>query len=639
MPLLISPSEPGLSYELLTQAGLFSAVTTTLLIESYKLLQEDQNDTTNILLAQVYLHLINSTATSPPPTEKVACVIDSSCSFTPSTPARQINYLWFSSLILSLVTASFGMLVKQWLREFLSGNFALGRSHLRLRFFRFLGMVEWRVFKIASLLPLLLQTALALFFAGLCIFATHIDPHLGSLTTSLVSTWVILLVLILVAPAVSPRCPYKVTFLKEFMHRVRLFLIKYLRVNYYASEQRQSLFREITERKVMSAFPTEEESFAVNTASLSEDLDVLFALDCELVDDELLETGIAGLLIPLTSQSGVTMTQVQNPQEKELVDWTLKIIQNRLQNKQATREDPYLRLAFNGQISVKVWTAIVNLLSSTMISSLGVSAKGSTPKGWMADVVTILLSNSGYPLPVNGQKALSECLRMHPAFLAGILSARVFAPKFAFLHSTATAAQEPTGKDAFALLLNSAVSDILRHLHGDDLLETLYHLLDNRYRPYLVDPTIPTENFLLEFLKVHVFITKYPRVRLDHHGGLGSILDMMFDELDAAFQSGLSSPTPNWAVQALSIVFMSDECWSNVHYRRAIDWLSRKESLLCYLQLAKPALGTHSEFDLRDLSQSMTTAAVELFTGTKKGMPTTGTIRTKSSPFSSELLK
>ena len=604
-------------------------MTTTLLIESYKLLQEDQNDTANILLAQVYLHLVNSTTTSPPPLEKIACVAESSCSFTPSTPARQINYLWFSSLILSLVTASFGMLVKQWLREFLSGNFALGRSHLRLRFFRFLGMVEWRVFKIASLLPLLLQIALALFFTGLCIFATHIDPRLGSLTTSLVSTWAILLSFILVAPALSPRCPYKVTFLKEFMHRVRLSLIKYLRVDYHASEQRQSLFRAITERKTVSATPTEEESFAVNTASLSEDLDVLFALDCELVDDELLETGIAGLLIPLTSQSGVTMTQVQNPQERELVDWTRNIIQNRLQNKQATREDPYLRMEFNGQISAKVWTAIVNLLSTTMISSLSVSVKGGTPKGWMGDVVTILLSDSGYPLPVNGQIALSECLRMYPAFLARILSSRMFAPIFTFIHSTSVTVREPTGRDAFAILLDSAVNDILRHLHGDDLLDTLYHLLDNRYRSYiqrLINPPVLIASSLFEFLNIYVFTDKYPRARLDNDGGLGRILDMMFDELDVAFQSGLSPTTPKWAIQALSIIFMSEQCWSEEHYQRAIDWLSHKQSLLCYLQLAKPAPGTHGEFDLHDLPQSMTATAIELFTGSREGIPTSGMV-------------
>ena len=519
------------------------------------------------------------------------------------------------------------MLVKQWLREYLSGHFALGRSHLRLRFFRYIGMIKWRVFKIASLLPLLLQLALALFFAGLCIFSTHIDPHLGSLTTSLVSTWAILLLLILVAPAMSPRCPYKVTFLKDFMHLVRLFLGKHLHVKYGIVAHQSSLFLEIFQQGKAVTSPTEEEIFASNTASLSEDLDILFALDCELVDDELLETGIAGLLIPWTLQSSGDITQVQNPPEKQLVLWALKIVQNRLQNRQATRHDPNSMMTFKGQLSIKAWTAIVDLLSYTIISSLGEHGINETPKGWMADAVTILLSNSGYPLPLNGQKALSECLRVNPAFFSKILCARTFAPHFTFYHQDAASARRPTGKDAFAILLSSAVGDILCHLHRDDLLQTIYHLLHDRYSPPKNEKgvTVAVHSNLLEFLKTRVFIDTFPRVRLDENGGLGRILDMIFDELDITFRSELSSPMSHWAIQALSIIFVSDKYWSEEHYHRMIGWLSHKESLLSYLQLAKPALGLHGEYDFEEVSRSMVCLAIELFTWNKKGMPDSST--------------
>lgn len=578
---------------------------------------------TNILLAQMYLRLDNSTTVMPPPIETIACIVDSTCSFTPSTPARQVNYLWFSSLILSLVTASFGMLVKQWLREYLSGHFALGRSHLRLRFFRYIGMVKWRVFQIASLLPLLLQLALALFFAGLCIFSTHIDPHLGSLTTSLVSAWVSLLLLILIAPAFSPRCPYKVTFLKAFMHHVRLFLTKYLHINYVNLGHQSLLFLETFQQGRAAVIPTEEDSFASNTASLTEDLDILFALDCELVDDELLETGIAGLLIPWTRQSGADMTQVQNPPEKQLILWALRVIQNRLQNRLATRHDPNSTMTFKGQLSLKAWTAIVDLVSYTVIFSLGEQGANEIPTGWMADAVTILLSNSGYALPVNGQKALSECLRINPAFFSKILCARTFAPHFAFYHFTPVTVQRPTGKDAFAILLNSAVGDILRHLHGNDLLQTIYHLLRDRYDISTEEKALVYDG-LLDYLKRRVFVETFPRVRLDEQGGLGRILDMLFDELDSAFRSGLFSSTPPWVIQALSIVFVSDRYWNENHYHRTIDWLSHKDSLSWYLQLAKPALGTHGESNLAEVSQLMTTAAMELFMGTKRGMPDSG---------------
>lgn len=575
-----------------------------------------------MLLAQMYLQSVNSTAT-PLSVERITCIADSSCPFTPSIPSRQINYLWFSSLILSLVTASFGMLVKQWLREYLSGNFALGRSHLRLRFFRYIGMVKWRVFQIASLLPLLLQLALALFFAGLCIFSTHIDPRLGSLTSSLVATWAVLLLLILAAPAFSPRCPYKVTFLKEFMHRVRLFLSKYLHVDYDMSGRRSPLSEELFQERQISTSPMEEESFAVNKASLSEDLDILFALDCELVDDGLLETGIAGLLIPLTSQPGTDITQVQNPPEGEFVLWAMKIIQNRVQNKQATRLDVNVRMVFNGQLSIKAWSAIVDLLSHTITSSLRISDASTLPEEWMADAVTILLSHSGYSLPVNGQKALSECLRINPSFFAKIFCARTFAPRFAFQYSSSSTFVEPTGRDAFAILLNAGVGDILRHLHGDDLLTTLYHLLYNRYG-LLTDRKGNTHNGLLDFLKTRVFIRIFPRVRLDGNGGLGRIIDMMYDELDFASHSELSISMPHWAKKALSVIFISNKYWSEDHYRRTIGWLSQKDSLLWYLQLAKPALGSHNELEFQDVGRSMTIVAMELFMGNKPGMPASG---------------
>ena len=56
--------------------------------------------------------------------------------FQVSDEAIKVNVLWFASLILSLVTASFGMLVKQWLREYLANEDPSALHRLRLRHFR-----------------------------------------------------------------------------------------------------------------------------------------------------------------------------------------------------------------------------------------------------------------------------------------------------------------------------------------------------------------------------------------------------------------------------------------------------------------------------------------------------------------------
>ncbi|EKM61800.1 uncharacterized protein PHACADRAFT_85211, partial [Phanerochaete carnosa HHB-10118-sp] len=100
---------------LLVFAGLFSAVMTAFLIESYQLLDEDPSDVVTRLLERLVdqtesYQLVNGSlysragprAKSPP--------------FSPPPSAIHVNVLWFASLMFSLITASYGMLVKQWLR-------------------------------------------------------------------------------------------------------------------------------------------------------------------------------------------------------------------------------------------------------------------------------------------------------------------------------------------------------------------------------------------------------------------------------------------------------------------------------------------------------------------------------------------
>lgn len=595
------------------QAGLFSAVTTALLIESYKLLQQDQTQTTNILLAQIYLHL-NDVSEPTPAIDSIACIITSSCLFVSSPPAKRINYLWFSSLILSLVTASFGMLVKQWLREYLSGNLAVGKSHLRLRFFRYMGMMKWRVFKIASLLPLLLQLALALFFAGLCLFASQINPTLGYLTTSFVAAWAILLALILGAPALSPRCPYKVTFLKESMHYMRTLLNHYLLLDYSTRSRRSSFSQEITQQRQISTSPFEEESFAVNQATLSEDMDILLALDCEMLDDGLLETGIAGLLVSMSSD----ITQVNYGLERSIVLWVLQIIQNRLQNTRATRLDLTTRIPIDRQLSIKAWMAVVDILSHTILDSLRKSEVDFVTDGWIADAITILISGSGYSLPTNGQRALSECFRQNAVISASIICTKIYAPHYSMFQRDM--AITSVGKDAFYLLLDCGIADTLRHLHGDDLLEMIHELLSFRYECYTAEKHKPQKRCahktLPEFLTTHVYTATIPRARLDYDGGLRHIVDIVLDDLENIFQTAPSLTLPSWVLTAVEVVFTYFQRWNTSHSQRIIKWTSQGQTLLWYLQLAKPAHTMANDgANIQGVSRLVAAVTKDLFTG------------------------
>jgi hypothetical protein len=129
--------------------------------------------------------------------------------FQAPSGALLINGLWFSSLICSLVTAFFGMLIKQWLNEYLASESMSPKRRIMERHLRQPGLVTWKVYEIAGVLPILLHVALSLFFIGLCLFTASIDVRLGRTCFALVAGWAFIIVITILAPLFSPRCPYK----------------------------------------------------------------------------------------------------------------------------------------------------------------------------------------------------------------------------------------------------------------------------------------------------------------------------------------------------------------------------------------------------------------------------------------------
>ncbi|PPQ90720.1 hypothetical protein CVT25_005028 [Psilocybe cyanescens] len=99
---------------LLIFAGLFSAVATAFVIESYKSLQPDPVE--NLVL--VITSSLNSSTISVPP-------------FTPTASSVRVNICWFLSLVLSLTTVLVGIVSLQWLREHQSyPNLTRNKSYL-----------------------------------------------------------------------------------------------------------------------------------------------------------------------------------------------------------------------------------------------------------------------------------------------------------------------------------------------------------------------------------------------------------------------------------------------------------------------------------------------------------------------------
>ncbi|KAI0338037.1 hypothetical protein BDW22DRAFT_824759 [Trametopsis cervina] len=203
---------------ILVFAGLYSAVLSALIAISIAPQSDSSGAVTPLLtrlLSQMQSYtitsrFINTTATAPAST--TLAVSSSGLSLT----AKRVNVLWVASLTLALITASFGILVKQWLREYLAVEHVSPQARLRIRHFRKPGLEGWHVYGIASLLPLIIQVALALFFVGLCFFTLDINTSIGYTAIPLVAIWALLFLFTAFAPSISSRCPYKIPLMKPF---------------------------------------------------------------------------------------------------------------------------------------------------------------------------------------------------------------------------------------------------------------------------------------------------------------------------------------------------------------------------------------------------------------------------------------
>ncbi|KAK0453707.1 hypothetical protein EV421DRAFT_702509 [Armillaria borealis] len=178
---------------LLVFAGLFSAVATAFLIDSYK-------------------WLLNNTAST-----------DSDTAFLPSQVEKRINVYWFLSLLLALSSASTGMLCKQWLREYIRDAGRSSKDALCVRQMRLEGLSAWKVEGIISTIPLLLQVALVLFFIGMLELLWPLEKTVA-IPFTVIAAFVILFILFTtLAPSIQycsvvlrrtlaqlpPQCPYK----------------------------------------------------------------------------------------------------------------------------------------------------------------------------------------------------------------------------------------------------------------------------------------------------------------------------------------------------------------------------------------------------------------------------------------------
>ncbi|KAJ3528798.1 hypothetical protein NM688_g7945 [Phlebia brevispora] len=390
---------------LLVFTGLFSAVLTAFVIESYQSLSPDPMAPVVTLLGRIANQTQSYTITSNNVTSTFSPATTLEVIFEPPISAVRINQLWFASLTITLITASFAMLVKQWLREYLSMEYTSPHERLRARQFRHPGLATWKVFEIAGLLPLFLQLALGLFFLGMCFFTWSANTGVGTSSIVLVTGWVFLFISATLAPIVSPRCPYKTALLKEIMVKIRRGIRWFL---YPPSTRRgmQAVTHVMslgvaavgrTPRGHFSARYLIEESDALDRDV--DELEILKEVDAFLLDDDLLATTIFD-----------SLTQY-NADPSTIIKFVLQALNLRL--KGAELAQPLVSSPDLRRLTKRGWMAISNIVASTLLNAFSKPVSAIGP--WFEDALYILFSISDHPMTPSAQNAVVRCVRQATA--------------------------------------------------------------------------------------------------------------------------------------------------------------------------------------------------------------------------------
>ncbi|KAI0323669.1 hypothetical protein GY45DRAFT_1376152 [Cubamyces sp. BRFM 1775] len=196
----------------LVYAGLFSAILTAFNVESYQLLQPSPPDLSPTILRHISLQLGSLSYIPPSINSTHPAINPSDAGLTTSSAitcwAVWLNTFWFSSLILSLSSASVGILVKQWLNEFQSGLSGDSQHIALLRQYRLNNIKRCHVGAIVNAIPILLQGALALFLAGLLVFLWNLHPVVAGVSSLFVLAIALFIIGTTVLPLITAHCAY-----------------------------------------------------------------------------------------------------------------------------------------------------------------------------------------------------------------------------------------------------------------------------------------------------------------------------------------------------------------------------------------------------------------------------------------------
>jgi hypothetical protein len=164
------------------------------LIESRKELKEDPQER---LLKDILSTLRN---------------VSDSSAFKPDATNIRINVLWFSSLILTLGSALGGVLTKGWIAKCSHIPLRKTSGDACLHFLRVIRMQQWGIGGIITIISLLIQIALFLFFAGLGYLLFDAPNEVKYVVFILILTIGFFYLITTFLPLVFPACPLQTPF-------------------------------------------------------------------------------------------------------------------------------------------------------------------------------------------------------------------------------------------------------------------------------------------------------------------------------------------------------------------------------------------------------------------------------------------
>lgn len=157
-------------------------------------------DQTNNLLLLLLLRSDNSTLTA----------LDLNPPFTPSSGLVRQNCIFFASLFTSLLAAAGAVLAKQWLANYeRTGQTGPLDQQGLWRTEKYLGAESWGLRQVVETLPTLILISLGLFFVAMADYVWTINRDVAIVVTEFSVMGTLLYILMLVAAAVFPSCPFQ----------------------------------------------------------------------------------------------------------------------------------------------------------------------------------------------------------------------------------------------------------------------------------------------------------------------------------------------------------------------------------------------------------------------------------------------